>query len=75
MKNETIILGVVAVAAIAGGYFYYMAHKNAANQPVPVSNNNPNQRSNNTGGTDQTVAYVNTAVDTLGKLADAYGGW
>lgn len=75
MKTETIVLSVVAVAAVVGGYMYYQKHKQAAATPAPApSNGNPNQRSN-PSEVEQTVAAVNAGIDTLDKLANAFGGW
>lgn len=75
MKTETIVLGLVAVAGIAAGYYYYQAHKNTLATTPAVNNGNANQRSNTQGNTNDTVAYVNAGVDALDKLGQAFGGW
>lgn len=79
MKTETIVLTVVAAAAVVGGYMYYQAHKQAAATPPPpqVPNGNPNQRSAPapSNSVNDTIAAVNSGIDTLDKLGNAFGGW
>lgn len=78
MKTETIVLIVIAGAAVAAAGVYYAKQKQAANAPVaPLAaptNGNPSNRSAPDSQSSDVANYVKAGGDALSQL-ETFFGW
>lgn len=77
MKTETIVLVVIAGAAVAAGAVYYAKQKQLANNPqiIAQNNGNPNSRSAPVSQSQEIAGYVGIVKDVTAQVGDWTGGW
>lgn len=80
MKTETIVLIVIAGAAVAAAGVYYAKQKKAANAPVnqrqaPTNGNTANNSAPASAQTSDVATYVKAGEDLLSNVGSAFGGW